>query len=120
MYRFLMTFYLTFVCLSYNEKRKIANQFTFTLNFHEIDIKNVVEAFDKFVRNLNRELELMINEARIFVCVFCVAFLENMSQQIVNENFSHHNVDMSCKSCECSKTERNNLQFDVVERDRYH
>ena len=61
MYRALKGFYLIFACLSYEEWRKIVNVFILTLEPHEANIKTVIEVFDKAIRQLNKDMKMIIN-----------------------------------------------------------
>jgi len=76
----LKTFYFILVALIYKKQRKIANIFTFTLKSYEVKIENIVEFIFKFIRNLNREIDLTINKKIIFVCAFEIILLDNMLQ----------------------------------------
>ena len=80
MYCALKAFYFILACLFYFERRKMINVFTLTLKFHEIQLKDVVEVFRKFLKKLNTELKMNINDQDHIVCVFVMTFLKNMSQ----------------------------------------
>ena len=121
MYRALKAFYLISTCLIYEDRRKVINVFTLILSFHEAKILNVVKVFFRLIRQLDRELENMkIDEEKTSVCAFIMSLIGDMSQQADNGGFSRHNADLSCRSCFCSRSERANLEFDIVEEDRYH
>ena len=78
MYRVLKTFYLIFVCLSYENRRKIINVFII-LDSHETKIKNVVKAFFKSIKRLDREMKnVEIDKKMISMCVFTLNFIDNM------------------------------------------
>ena len=64
MYRTLKTFYLIFVNLNYNERRKIVNVFILILKSHDVVLKNVVDVLTKFIRLLNKKIDLFINEQK--------------------------------------------------------
>ena len=120
MYRVLKIFYLISVCLSYVERRKMTNVFILTLNSHDANVQDVMKVFNRSIRQLDRDVELVVNEERKIVCAFTMIFLKDMSQQANNVNFSHHSVNLSCRTCLCSKSERSNLQYDIVINNRYH
>ena len=61
MYRILKTFYIISICFFYVERKKVINVFTFTLKFHDVEIKNVVKNFRKFIRKFNKNLNMKIN-----------------------------------------------------------
>ena len=114
MYRVFKVFYLISVNLSYDERRKLINVFILTLNFHDVIIDDVINTFAKSIKQLNRDINLIINENEQKICVFSMSLLENMSQQTVNEKFFHHSVQKKCRSCFCSKKSRENLTFNVT------
>ena len=120
MYRALKGFYLISACLSYEERRKIVNVFTLTLGPHGANIKTVIEVFDKAIRQLNKDMKMIINEESKQVCAFSMIFLGDMSQQTNNEGFLRHNVNRGCRTCLCSKLEKGDLTYDIVGNDRYH
>ena len=120
MYRFLKIFYLIFVNFLYKKRRILINVFIVILNSHDAHFKNVIEIFDKTIRTLNRDQNLNINEKQTTICVFIMTFLKNMSQQTNNTKFFRHNVIMKCRTCLCSKNDRNDLNYDVIVNDRYH
>ena len=49
MYRAFKAFYLILTCLNYAERKKLANVFTLFLKSHNINIKNVMKIFYKFI-----------------------------------------------------------------------
>ena len=120
MYRSLKTFYLIFVNFSYKKRRILINVFTVILKSHDAHFKNVIENFDKVIRTLNRDQNLNINEEQTTICVFIMTFLKNMSQQTNNAEFFRHNAVMKCQICLCSKSDRDDLNYDVIVNDRYH
>ena len=80
MYRAFKTFYFISTCLFYKKRRKIVNVFTLILDFHEINFNEVMKFFDKHFRQLNCEINLIINAASHIMCVFIIIFLNHMSQ----------------------------------------
>ena len=121
MYRVLKTFYLISTCLIYENRRKVINVFTLILNSHETKILNVMKVFFKLIRQFDRELKNMkIDEEKTSMCAFIMSFISDMSQQTNNDEFFRHNVDLNCRNCFCSRNERVNLKFDIVEENRYH
>ena len=120
MYRFLKIFYLIFVNFLYKKRRILINVFIVILNSHDAHFKNVIEIFDKTIRTLNRDQNLNINEKQTTICVFIMIFLKNMSQQTNNANFFCHNAIMKCRTCLCSKNNRNDFIYNVIVNDRYH
>ena len=120
MYRALKAFYLIPACLSYEERRKIANVFTLTLGPHGANLTDVIEAFGRPIRQMDRGMEMTINGETERVCAFNIAFLGDMPQQADNGGFLRHNAKMGCRTCRCSKLERGDLSYDVVGHGRYH
>ena len=46
--------------------------------------------------------------------------IDDMSQQIKNENFSHHNAQKNCRNCFIFKNVRKNLKFDIIKNEKYY
>ena len=120
MYRALKGFYLISACLSYEERRKIVNVFTLTPRPHKANIKTIIEVFNKAIRQLNKDIKMIINEEPEQVCAFNMAFLDDMSQQANNKGFLRHNANRGCRTCLCSKLEKGDLIYDIVGNGRYH
>ena len=120
MYRSFKTFYLIFANLSYERKRKIVNVFTLILESHDVAFENVVKIFFKNIRQLNRNFVLFVNDIEIEICFFVMKLIDDMFQQIENEEFVHHNAQKECRFCFCFKTLRKDLQFDIVQKNKYH
>ena len=49
MYKVLKVFYLIFIYLSYDERRKFANVFILILRFYDVKLNDVIKAFIKFI-----------------------------------------------------------------------
>ena len=120
MYRFLKIFYLISAALFYKKRRKIVNIFTFILNSHETKIKNVVEIIRKSIQKLNACMNMNFNEFTKRICAFNMIFFENMLQQAKNVEFFSHQVIKECRTCMCSKNEKNDFEYDIVFNDKYH
>jgi len=72
-------FYLILACLVYKKRQKIANVFTFTLEFYRTKLKIVVKAFFKSIRQLNRDIiDLEINRKLISIYVFVIELIEDI------------------------------------------
>ncbi len=69
-----------FVALIYKKQYKIANVFTFILEFYKVKIKNIIKFIFKSIQNLNREIDFTINRKTIFVCAFKIILFDNMLQ----------------------------------------
>ena len=120
MYRALKAFYLIPACLTYEERRKLANVFTLTLGPHGAGLSDVVEAFAKPIQKLDRGTQLEVNGNLEAVCAFVITFLGDMPQQADNVGFMRHSARMGCRICYCLKEERGDLGFDIVANGRYH
>ena len=120
MYWALKAFYLISICFFYIERRKIVNVFTFTLNSHDVNIRDVVEIINKSLRHFDRDMKIEINEKMQMICVFIMIFLKDMSQQINNNDFARHNANINCRTCLYSKNKRVNLNYNIIENERYH
>lgn len=120
MYRALKAFYIIPVCLSYAERRKVANVFTLTLGPHGAEMKDVVEGFRKPIRKLDRGLNMEVNGSIETVLSFVMTFLGDMPQQADNGGFFRHSAKHGCRTCFCSKEDRGNLEYDTIDNGRTH
>ena len=120
MYRSLKAFYLIPANLSYEERRKVANVFTLTLGPHGAALGDVVEAFSRGIRQLDRGFAIPVNDTETEVCSFVMGLIGDMPQQAENGGFAHHSAQKGCRSCFCPKALRGDLQFDIVQEGRYH
>ncbi len=77
-YQALKIFYLIPEYLFYNKKRKIVNCFVLILEPHKTNIENIVKVFVKSIRKINRNIKITINKEIKIVCVFVIAFLEDL------------------------------------------
>ena len=77
-YKVLKFFYLIFIYLNYNERRKIINVFTLILKSYNAKLNNVVKVFIKFIENLNREMKLKINDNIKTIWAFNITFFKNI------------------------------------------
>lgn len=120
MYKAIKTFYYISLSLSYAKRRKLINYFTFSLNLHDVNIKNVVFVMKKKFILFNVDTKLLINDEIIIIYVFIMLMIKNMSQQADNENFLRYTTTYDCKSCYYFKTEKTNMNFDIIKQERYH
>ena len=61
MYKILIFFYLISTNLIFHKRRKIINMFIFIFELHKIALKNVINVITKFIRQLNKNIILNIN-----------------------------------------------------------
>ena len=120
MYRFLKAFYLISANFFYEERRKLANVFILIFDFHDAILNNVVKIFFKFIRELDRNFNIEINEKKIEMCLYVMTLIDDMSQQVENEDFSHHNAQKSCRICFIFKNVRKDLEFNIIKNEKYH
>ena len=70
--------------------------------------------------DLNKNLRLNIQCREIFICVFTLTYLDNMSQQQENVGFLTQKADFKCWFCFVSTIERANLKYDIINKNRYY
>ncbi|KAL8755627.1 MAG: hypothetical protein Q9184_004742 [Pyrenodesmia sp. 2 TL-2023] len=120
-YRALKAFYWIPSALPYDERRKLSNVFTLTLGPHGASMEDVVEAFYRDFRTLDRGGHLMeINGEEVSVCAFSIMLIGDMPQQADNSGFMRHSARFGCRSCFCPSENRSDLTFDITEHGRYH
>ena len=120
MYRFLKIFYLIFANFFYEKRRKLTNVFILIFDFHDAILNNVVKIFFKFIREFDRNLNIEINEKMIEMCLYVMILIDDMSQQVENEDFSHYNVQKNCRICFIFKNVRKNFEFDIIKNEKYY
>ena len=54
------------------------------------------------------------------MCSYVMILIDDMSQQIENENFSHHNVQKNYRICFIFKNVRKDFEFDIIKNEKYH
>ena len=77
-YRILKGFYFILAYLSYEEWRKIINIFILILSFHGVDIKAVIEAFNKSIKEINRDLKITVNKEIEKLYAFNIIFFSDI------------------------------------------
>ena len=73
----------------------------------------------KFSISLKKDIKLMINEQKTFVCVFTLIYIDNMSQQEKNSKFKSQRATLKCRFCFISVNERQNLNYNIIENKRF-
>ena len=120
MYRFIMKWYLISTTLNVKNRNRRSNVHVLILESHEFNFDDVVVVVESNLKILNREMYMMINEQKTFVCAFIHDFIENMSQQLNNRKLMKQNAKHDCEYCFIFSINRENLNFDIVKNDRYH
>ena len=118
-YRSLMNMYVIVTALIFKKRTRRANVFSLIFEFHESNFSDVIEAL-KFFISLNEDMKLMINEQKTFVCVFTLTYIDDMSQQQKNSEFKNQRATLKCRFCFISINERQNLNYNIIENDRFH
>ena len=119
MYKVLKVFYLISTNLIFHKRRKIVNVFIFIFESHEVALKNMIDAIAKFIRQLNKDIILSINDENTKICVFIFELINDMFQQANNSKFLRHNVEKNCRFCFVFKKKKK-FDFDVIIYDKYH
>ena len=119
MYKVLKAFYLILTNLIFHERRKIINVFIFIFESHEVALKNMIDVIAKFIRQLNKNIILNINNKNQEICAFTFELIKNMSQQTNNSKIFRYNVEKDCRFCFIFK-KKTNFNFDVIIYDKYH
>ena len=99
MYKTLKKIYLISTNLIFYKRRKIINVFIFIFESHEIALKNVINIIAKFIRQLNKNIILNINDENTKICVFIFELINDMFQQTNNLKFLRYNVEKNCRFC---------------------
>ena len=88
--------------------------FTYSLNSHDAEIQHIINSFKKQFQELNEKIKINIHDFKIFVYVFIMIYLRDISQQINNVDLLTHHIIQECHTCLCSVTRRKDLSFDII------
>ena len=113
------TFYFIFVFF-YEKRRKFINIFILILNLYKIDIHAIIKIFNKFIKQINRDLKIIINGKIENIYIFNIIFFKNILQQTDNEIFFRYNINMKYQIYFYSKFEKNNLFYNIVRKKKYY
>ena len=79
-YRTLMKIYVIVAVLTFKKNLVELMCFYFIFGFHDNNFADVITALKSLIF-LNENTKCLINEQKIFMCVFILTYIENMSQQ---------------------------------------
>lgn len=122
MYRSTMGIYLIPSCLSAAERAKPSNIYTIALGPHGSNFHDVIMALKRLSGlesgiNVERN-NLQYGETRLVA--FSSAFLGDMPQQQDNAGFKRPTAKLSCRNCFVEDKERDNLDYNIRKKGRYH
>lgn len=95
MYQSLMRIYLIIAIFIFRERVRRFNVLSLMLDSHESNFVDVIDAFS-VMRDLDSDISTSIENKKVFLCVFNLAYLDDMSQQQENSSFMSQNVDYDC------------------------
>lgn len=119
MYWSLMKIYAILTDMTVRERTKRINVFSIILDSHDAKFLDVVNAL-QFLTDLNKRMNMTVQRNSINVCVFVLAFTENMSQQNKNSECKISAVIRDCWSCVVEAFKRSNLKYDIITQEWYH
>jgi len=99
MYHFLLDIYMIFASLTTVEWARRSNIFLITLDFHDSEFNDVIKILQEDLTELNKDVEMYINDEKKFVCTFMMTFIDDTSQQQNNSEFKHQNALHDCWYC---------------------
>ncbi len=114
-----MKLYLIIVFFIFRKCARRVNVLSLTLESHDSNFSDVVDALS-FMTKLDAELITFIDDKELFLCVFILVYIENMSQQQKNFDFMSHEAHYDCCFCFIHLNDRANLEFNVIKEDRFH
>ena len=113
MYKSLLNIYVIFTELKFHKQNCCLNVFSIILDSHANSMNDVIDTL--FLMSLlNCEMKMNINNQQIKVCVYTLAFFENMSQQNENADFKQHNVLKDCRFCLIDQKEQEDLNYNHI------
>lgn len=118
-YRNLIKIYVIVTALIFKERARRTNVFFFIFESHDSNFADVIEIMKSFVL-LNEDIKVFINKQKTFLCVFTLVYIDDMSQQQKNSDFKSQRTTLRCRFCFISIDERHNLNYNILENERYH
>lgn len=80
-YRFLMSIYVILASMTLTKRNRRANVFSITLESHELELSNVINAISLSLTQLDREIFTQIeDDETILLCVYILTFINDLSQ----------------------------------------
>ena len=121
MYRTIMNMYLNFAAFFYRKKIRRINVLSLTLKFHDNNFSNVVAVLQFFMfRFEQNEIVTLNDDQSVFICAFTLIYVSDMSQQQINSEFLKQRIKLSCRFCFINADERDNLNYNIVDKERFH
>lgn len=96
MYHSFLNIYMIFASLTTVERAKESNVFSITLDSYDSEFDDVIKALQEDLIELNKDVEMCINDENKFVCAFVMTFINDTSQQQNNSEFKHQNALRDC------------------------
>ena len=118
-YRNFMSIYMIFVAFNFNERMRRINVFSLTLEPHESNLNDVLNILSS-LHNLNQRFVILDLSQSIRICIFSLVTTENMSQQQTNAKFKSQNANLNCRFCLISNDHRDDLNYDIIQNDKFH
>ena len=118
-YRIFMKVYIIVAALIFKKRTRRINVFSFILESHDSNFADVIKVIRFFVL-LNENIKVLINEQKIFFCIFILIYIDDMSQQQKNFDFKSQETTLKCRFCFISVNERHKLNYNIVENERFH
>ncbi|KAI1432614.1 hypothetical protein GGR50DRAFT_696883 [Xylaria sp. CBS 124048] len=120
MYRSLMGIYLTPEFLPADLRSKRANIFPLTLGPHGAELTDILAGLFH-IRHLDGGAEVVLpDEKRVFVCSFVGCITGDMPSQQKLSGCLSPRATVPCRYCLVRGDDKANLDFDVVNRGKYH
>lgn len=117
-YRSLMSAYLILASFDFQEWMRHVNVFLITLESHESNLNDVLDILSSLsILNKKAIFELLQS---IWVCIFSLCMIEDMSQQQANARFKLQWIKLDCRFCLILSESRDELDFDIIANDRFH
>lgn len=120
MYRNLCDIYFTSTTLSLKKRQRIRNLYSMTFESHDSKLNDVVRLMKERFSMLKKSCFLMINEKEKQVWALILIFTKNMKSQQEIANFLDFSAKLSCRMCYANEKTRNNMNYDIVDNERYH
>ena len=103
----------------FREQTRRTNVFSIIFDFHDSNFFDVIKILQHF-KNLDEDINISINDEKVFFYVFIHMFINDMSQQQKNSNFKSQNANLKCQFCFIVNIERDQLNYNLFKHERSH
>ena len=114
-----MKMYIIIAIFIFRERAQRANVLLIIFNFHDNNFFNVIEVLQHF-EDFDENINISINNEKVFCYIFIHIFVNDMSQQQENSNFKSQNVNLKCRFYFIINIKRDQLNYNLFKHECFH